>query len=78
MIELWPRATDGLAERYEAVVEEIERQRRFTRRSVIDALVGRIAYPWSSTTVVVAELRRLGLVRLASLPSRRPQTFVCI
>lgn len=77
MNDLWPTACDGLAERYEVVVEEIELQRRFTRRSVIDGLVGRIAYPWSSTTVVVAELRRRGLIRLVSHPAVRPQTFVC-
>lgn len=77
ILRLWPWATGAIAERYEAVVEEIERRRTFTRREIAEALDGRIAYPHPAVTVVVAELRAHGLIRLSSAPGRRPQTFVC-
>ena len=61
ILRLWPWAADVIAERYEAVVEEIERRHTFTRREVAEALNGRIAYPHPAVTVVVAELRAHGV-----------------
>ncbi|HZC50884.1 MAG TPA: hypothetical protein VE441_00090 [Mycobacterium sp.] len=71
LIDLFPKTpVPYVWERYERAIEEIERQRVFTRRSI--TLVIR---DYSATNRAVDVLRIAGLIKQISPARRRPQVF---
>jgi hypothetical protein len=67
----WPR--------YEAAIEEIERQGVFTRRTVAAELIAsRVGHPYSTANVAIGVLRAAGLVRQMSPLGGKPQVFATV
>jgi hypothetical protein len=77
IIDLFPKPPSPYTwERYEAAIEEIERQRVFTRRTIAISLSENgVGYPYSTANVAIGVLRAAGLIRQTSPADGKPQVF---